>query len=611
MNEHVVNYVKEYIESKTSPQFAIFLKGEWGCGKTYFIKKIINNCTNETELKKKEIMYISLFGVSQMAEIDDLIFCQSHPILSSKPFKFTVNILRALLRYHANFEIEDITENKEKFNINDLKSLKLIIVDDIERTTLSPSQVFGYFSEYLYQTGVKIIFIGNEEHIGSNDKSAKAEYIKIKEKTIGIEFLIQPERENAILDFINELSLKDESFDYIKYNCIEAMEVLKCHNLRTMRQCLYNLKMLFKSLPEDALSKYGKEITKIFINLFIQKNLGFIKEKKDVHYAIVGYEKYSINYSEYSKNREKEEKKPFFDAMNGYIPINNCWAEIIFDGNYSKDLLSKEYKRENTVNSPEQPKNLFVLLSNWQNMCRDEFIDILNKTDKDFKEGMYLHPGEILHYSNVMLIFSLWKLISKKSDDVITLVKSKIKKYKNKIFVVDDWSILNMSYAGWSYDMNTPGLIEIRDLLKTISEENRWNIAKESIENDIKILSANVTAFCLNLTPLNGTNKYYKIPFLYLVDIQNFSSIFLKLDVDDQSCIITALEERYGKKSTNSETIKQENILDKINLIILTDLYDSSLVDFLYDPKEFFKRDISKRLHDLVDFLINNRRSVT
>ena len=602
MNEHVVNYVKEYIESKSSPQFAIFLKGEWGCGKTYFINKIINNYTNETEPKKKEIMYISLFGVSQTAEIDDLIFRQSHPILSSKPFKFSVNILRALLKSHANFEIEDITGKEEKFNINDLQSWKLIIVDDIERTALSPSQVFGYFSEYLYQTGVKIIFIGNEEHIGSNDEFVKAEYNKIKEKTIGIEFLIQPERENAIDDFVNELSLIDENFHYIKTNCMEAMEVLKCHNLRTVRQCLYNLKILFNSLEEDALSKHGKEIAKIFINLFIQKNLGFIKEKNEVHEAIVGYEKYSINYSEYLEKKEKEEIKFFFDAMNRYIPINNCWAEIIFDGNYSKDLLSKEYLRENAVNTPEQPKNLFVLISNWRNMNKDEFIDILNKTDKDFKEGMYLHPGEILHYSNIMLVFSMWELISKRSSDVIVLVKSTITKYKIKIIVVDDWGMLDMSYAGWGYDMSTPGLREIRDLLKTISEENRCTYAKESIENDLKNISVNITAFCQNLTPFNGTNKYYKIPFLSLVDIQNFSNIFLKLDVNDQSCIITALEERYGKKYTNGETIKQENILDKDNLIILTELYDSSLADFLNNPKELFKRDISKRLHELVDY---------
>ena len=40
MNEHIENYCIDYIESEFNPQFAILIKGEWGCGKTYFINKL-------------------------------------------------------------------------------------------------------------------------------------------------------------------------------------------------------------------------------------------------------------------------------------------------------------------------------------------------------------------------------------------------------------------------------------------------------------------------------------------------------------------------------------------------------------------------------------------
>ena len=145
MNDHVLNYCKEYIESNTSPHFAIFIKGEWGCGKTHFIKRIIQQYNEETEtIKKSEIMYISLFGIGKTIEIDDLIFWQSHPILSSKAVKVSAKILSLALKFFTNAEKEDM--QADNFGISGLQSKKLIIVDDVERTSLSPSQIFGYFS---------------------------------------------------------------------------------------------------------------------------------------------------------------------------------------------------------------------------------------------------------------------------------------------------------------------------------------------------------------------------------------------------------------------------------------------------------------------------------
>ena len=40
MNEHIKKYIEYYIELD-DPQYAVLLTGNWGCGKTYFIKKLI------------------------------------------------------------------------------------------------------------------------------------------------------------------------------------------------------------------------------------------------------------------------------------------------------------------------------------------------------------------------------------------------------------------------------------------------------------------------------------------------------------------------------------------------------------------------------------------
>ena len=40
MNEHVYSYCRDFIVSDKSPQFAVFIKGDWGCGKTFFINEL-------------------------------------------------------------------------------------------------------------------------------------------------------------------------------------------------------------------------------------------------------------------------------------------------------------------------------------------------------------------------------------------------------------------------------------------------------------------------------------------------------------------------------------------------------------------------------------------
>ena len=62
MNKHIEKYLDHYLEIP-HPDYAVMLKGEWGCGKTYFIKKYIN------AHKKKNFCYISLNGIKQCNDV--------------------------------------------------------------------------------------------------------------------------------------------------------------------------------------------------------------------------------------------------------------------------------------------------------------------------------------------------------------------------------------------------------------------------------------------------------------------------------------------------------------------------------------------------------------
>ena len=41
-NEHIEEFLKHYFKLPSPPQYAVLLKGKWGVGKTWFLKKIMS-----------------------------------------------------------------------------------------------------------------------------------------------------------------------------------------------------------------------------------------------------------------------------------------------------------------------------------------------------------------------------------------------------------------------------------------------------------------------------------------------------------------------------------------------------------------------------------------
>ena len=103
MNENIYNCISEYANI-ADPQYAIMLKGKWGCGKTYFIKKWIEDYkkehkeedTNSIDLKP---IYVSLYGMKSIKEVNLAIDRELNPLFYGKAttvIKGVANLLERL-----------------------------------------------------------------------------------------------------------------------------------------------------------------------------------------------------------------------------------------------------------------------------------------------------------------------------------------------------------------------------------------------------------------------------------------------------------------------------------------------------------------------------------
>ena len=327
MNEHIKEYCENFIESIDNPQFAVFLKGNWGIGKTYFIDNLLDkykksNTANTVDIDEAHIIKISLFGVKSYDDIDIKIYEAIHPVLSSNGMKIAGAVARSALKLGTSIDFNgdkknDISMAIGGFSLGKGKTAKniakkLIVVDDFERALLEPCEIFGYFSEIIAQSNTKVIFIGNEEKIAKKDEEKKTEYLQIKEKIIGIEFEIEPDSERAIEHFVEILPFQNK--DFFKTKTKEIIQNLGCTNLRTVWQALYNLYLLITLIDAEIEDTDKEYIFSIFLVLYIQKNLEEIHKDDQIIDILSGYFKYNSPYKKYKEMKEerKKENKHFF-----------------------------------------------------------------------------------------------------------------------------------------------------------------------------------------------------------------------------------------------------------------------------------------------------------
>lgn len=85
-DDDVVSIVIKYIDENLY-NYAVMIDGDWGCGKTHFVKEYLIDKIeqNEADKKKKDedyiikrIVYISLYGVKSVDEVSKQVFMESY-----------------------------------------------------------------------------------------------------------------------------------------------------------------------------------------------------------------------------------------------------------------------------------------------------------------------------------------------------------------------------------------------------------------------------------------------------------------------------------------------------------------------------------------------------
>ena len=245
-------------------EFALQIDGEWGCGKTYYIKSRLE------ELKKEDYswVYFSLSGASSLTELKERIilkiFTETDKNVIDTIAKQSSNFLSALGKNSGNLTINGMTflinkyiESRQSNITSDFPKRLLIVLDDLERLNqdIDVRDLLSFISnDLLVGIQAKVVIISNEQEFAK-----KEEFKEYKEKTIYKTVKFQQNLSNIIASLCNEspneilsnllYEKESDSYDSHFYRC--SQNGLSNINIRTIQRIFRNFNELTEQISES------------------------------------------------------------------------------------------------------------------------------------------------------------------------------------------------------------------------------------------------------------------------------------------------------------------------------------------------------------------------
>ena len=263
-NQEILDCLNDYLKVR-KPGYAILLRGSWGSGKTFFVKDWLDTLAkkdDDDDFYTLAPIYVSLYGMTTMSQIDEEMKKAVSPILHSKFMKTAGKMFKvaisAALRYNIDLNNDGVDDMKMECTIDPkallgsddlhVKGNRLVVFDDLERCHVSIKEVMGYINYYVEHIGCNVVIVGDDDKL-----KKKQEFQEIKEKTIGREFELDPDVDAAVDCFVCDENIRDK--DYLGHNkelikaCFKAS---RTNNLRLLKQSLCDFSLMMERIPSKT-----------------------------------------------------------------------------------------------------------------------------------------------------------------------------------------------------------------------------------------------------------------------------------------------------------------------------------------------------------------------
>lgn len=516
MNLELIEELKKYIKNDRV-NYAVLIDGEWGSGKTYFIKEelipklneeIKNNGDKPTSEYKKPL-YISLYGVDSLDSISAEIYLQimgKYSKMASLGFS-TLKVIKPDLNYSEIFG---------KLNENSNLKNYVLIFDDLERANLDINMCLAFINSFVEHHGIKVIIIANENEIGKIDFNKNYElkllsmmqsnvnyedpekkdflgkkidtstpnvstikervdhiyemnynYRLIKEKLIGKTYKYIPNLD-IIIDKLIDIYNYDKDYHLFlkehKKALMNEINLYTCSNLRTVKCIFEDFYELYLKIKKANIKLEKEMYSKIYIN-FIIDVINIKAGNKMLNWS--GGIKYQATCFGDDDHHSTFMYFLAFKFVDDYIINKNVDIKEI-------ENTIDEYVNSNETDF-ENSDNAFSELKYYWELEDDKLCELLNTLKDELNNDLYpcgIFPKIVVTLSALQNLNFQTKLI----DEIITIMEDKIDKNLDRKYYINYDQIIRDEKVLDIYNKNI-------ERLKLASKNKNTIINNDSLEN--------------------------------------------------------------------------------------------------------------------------------
>ena len=360
----ILKEIKYYIDTDFY-NYAVMIDGAWGSGKTYFVKNVL---LKKIESNEKRVLYVSLYGISNIQELGKKLYLdfllKDKSKLVTEHSELVENVIGTMIDIGSPFmgklgdidikekKIKNIVQNTVK-HICPMKNCVLIF-DDLERCDCSIQDILGYINGFVEQAGMKVVIIANQEELRKKiDAQTLAMQIRAvigKDETLDF---AEP-RNRQLTEYLKSTQ-KNPSED-------EKIKKLSLNEAKDRVTKLFGMESEYERIREKIIGTvfhYNPDIKKVMSNL-IQKNFTYNTNsrrqlEKNINYLAESMEEEKhINFRTFQFFLQKMdglfqklivEKYENVDFIYKII-ILSCWESCILfkAGKLKADLKDEYYK---------------------------------------------------------------------------------------------------------------------------------------------------------------------------------------------------------------------------------------------------------------------------
>lgn len=347
IKEEILRYIKD-----RTYNYAVLIDGEWGSGKTYFVKKIIVPSINEQEKfsgTDRAVKYISLYGCKNIGDVQENIawsfaenarqkiknkasWGNSADKISENAFLSSRKIGNAILE---KFLPKDLLYQiaSDWLNLGEF----IFIFDDLERCECPINELFGFLNELIEHENTKVIIIANEKEVSGIAEVQNLEgqyYLSLDER---IEW---PKQENYFSRiYPQNCNSQKLTFDEIERRRKMLFPVKEANsNYRRIREKLIGVNLKYEPDIDVSISEIIKSSNcDNFTKMRLEKNVKlFISTMENYNHKNLRTFQFFLSKVNYllEKLTSVEIEDEYRDAVSSHVISETFVQSVEYKANY-------------------------------------------------------------------------------------------------------------------------------------------------------------------------------------------------------------------------------------------------------------------------------------